>query len=64
MVGGWKNRRIKKILFSLLFVWLRVKKWRDEKKISLNKFTHILLLKNDAQLKQKSDKQPKNNIIT
>ena len=56
MVRGWKNRRIKKILFSLLFVWLRVKKWRDEKKISLNKFTHILLLKNDAQLKQKSDK--------
>ena len=30
-VGGWKNRRIEKILFSLLFVWLGVEKWRDEK---------------------------------
>ena len=29
------------------------------KKMSLYKFTHIPLLKNDAQLKQKSDKQPK-----
>ena len=29
------------------------------KKVSLYKFTHLLLLKNDAQLKQKSDKQPK-----
>ena len=28
-------------------------------KVSLYKFTHILLLKNDSQLKQKSDKQPK-----
>ena len=24
-VGGWKNERIEKILFYLLFVWLRVK---------------------------------------
>ena len=29
------------------------------KKVNLYKFTHLLLLKNDAQLKQKSDKQPK-----
>ena len=29
------------------------------KKMSLYKFTHIPLLKNDAQLKQKSDKQAK-----
>ena len=29
-------------------------------KINLYKFTYIPLLKNDAQLKQKSDKQPKN----
>ena len=29
------------------------------KKVSLYKFTHILLLKNDAQIKQKMDKQPK-----
>ena len=28
-------------------------------KVSLYKFTHILLLKNDGQLIQKSDKQPK-----
>ena len=28
-------------------------------KVSLYKFTHIPLLKNDGQLKQKSDKQPK-----
>ena len=27
--------------------------------MSLYKFIHILLLKNDVQLKQKSDKQPK-----
>ena len=46
---------IEKNLISLIFVWLRVEKWRDEKKISLNKFTHILLLKNDAQLKQKNE---------
>ena len=30
-MGGWKSRRIKKILFSLLFVWLGVKKRKDEK---------------------------------
>ena len=29
------------------------------KKVNLYKFTHTLLLKNDSQLKQKSDKQPK-----
>ena len=29
------------------------------KKMSLYKFTHILLLKNDGQLKQKSDKKKK-----
>ena len=28
-------------------------------KMSLYKFTHVPLLKNDAQLKQKSDKQTK-----
>ena len=31
MVGGWKSERIEKILISLLFVWLRVEKWRDKK---------------------------------
>ena len=49
----WKNR--KKILIYLFFVWLGEKKCRDGK-TSLNKFTHIPLLKNDAQLKQKRDK--------
>ena len=43
------------ILFSLFFVWLGVKSGVS-KKISLNKFTHILLLKNDVQLNKKSDK--------
>ena len=31
MMGGWKGRRIEKILISLIFVWLGVEKWRDEK---------------------------------
>ena len=31
-------------------------------KVSLYKFTHTPLLKNDGQLKQKSDKQPKKKI--
>ena len=60
----WKNRRIEN--------GGRMKKWEDRKyfifssclvgksermkKMSLNKFTHIPLLKNDAQLKQKSGK--------
>ena len=57
-MGGWKSGRIEKILIFLIFVWLRVKKWRIEK-MNLYKFIHILLLKNDIQLKQKSDKQPK-----
>ena len=55
MVEGWKSEKIKKILFSFIFVWLGVKKCRM-KKMSLNKFNHIPLLKNDTQLKQKSDK--------
>ena len=36
-------------------VWLGVEKWRDGKN-EFEKFTHIPLLKNNAQLKQKSDK--------
>ena len=31
----------------------------EMEKVSLYKFTHTPLLKNDDQLKQKSDKQPK-----
>ena len=31
MVEGWKSEKIKKILISLIFVWLGVEKWRDEK---------------------------------
>ena len=28
---GWKSGRIERILISLIFIWLRVEKWRDEK---------------------------------
>ena len=51
----WKNRKVggqKRFYFlSFLFGW----EWKSEamKKMSLNKFTHISLLKNDVQLKQK-----------
>ena len=40
-----------------MFGW----EWKsgEMEKMSLYKFTHISLLKNDGQLKQKSDKQPK-----
>ena len=31
MVRGWKSGKIKKILIFLIFIWLRVKKWRVEK---------------------------------
>ena len=39
-----------------MFGW----EWKSEgiEKVSLHKFTHIPLLKNDTQLKQKSDRQP------
>ena len=39
-----------------MFGW----EWKSEgmEKVSLYKFNHIPLLKNDDQLKQKSDKQP------
>ena len=39
-----------------MFGW----EWKSEgiEKVSLDKFTHISLLKNDTQLKQKSDRQP------
>ena len=43
---------IGKILISFIFIWLEVKKWRDEK-ICLYKFAHIPLLKNDVLLKKK-----------
>ena len=55
MVGGWKVGEYKIFYFlSFLFGW----EWKSGRmeKMSLNKFTHIPLLKNDAQLKQKSDK--------
>ena len=48
--------RIEKILFSLFFLFDWEWKSGGKEKMSLNKFTHIPLLKNDAQLKQKSDK--------
>ena len=31
MAREWKNERIEKTLIFLLFVWLRVKKWRGGK---------------------------------
>ena len=42
-----------------MFGW----EWKNGRieKVSMYKFTHIPLLKNDSQLKQKSDKQPKIN---
>ena len=52
-MGEWKSRRTENILIflSFLFGW----EWKsgEMEKMSLNKFTHIPLLKNDAQLKQK-----------
>ena len=30
-MGGWKSEKIGKILNTLIFVWLKVKMWRDEK---------------------------------
>ena len=62
----WKSERIENSE--------RMEKWENRKdfnfshfclvrseKVSLYKFTHILLLKNDGQLKQINDKQPKKN---
>ena len=49
----WENR--KDFNFSL-FCLVGSGKVEGWKKMSLNKFTHIPLLKNDTQLKQKSDK--------
>ena len=50
MVGGWKSGRIEKILFSLLFLFCWEWKSGRMKKMNLNKFTHILLLENDAHM--------------
>ena len=44
--------------FSLFFFGQEWKSGKMEK-VSLYKFTHTLLLKNDVQLKQKCDKQTK-----
>ena len=63
MVEGWKSGRIEKILISLIFVQLGVEKWMGRK----NKFVKIYsytLLKNNGQLKQINDKQPKKKKIT
>ena len=55
MVGGWKSGKIEKILISLIFVCLEMRKWNGGRieKVSLYKFMHISLLKNDTQLKPK-----------
>ena len=58
-----KQKDRKDFNFSyFLFGW----EWKNEgmKKVSLYKFTYIPLLKNDTQLKQKSDKQKKKKLIT
>ena len=56
-IGRIENSgKIKNILIFLFFVWLEVKSG-EMKKTSLYKFTHMSLLKNDTQLKQKNDKQ-------
>ena len=52
-MGEWKSRRIKNILIFLSFLFGWEWKSREMKKMSLNKFTHIQLLKNDTQLKKK-----------
>ena len=54
----WKDGKVRGLerfyFLSFLFGW----EWKSRgmKKMSLNKFTHIPLLKNDAKLKKKSDK--------
>ena len=52
MVEGWKSKRIEKILISLILFGWEQKNGRMEK-VSLYKFTHIPLLKNNAILKPK-----------
>ena len=64
LVGGvkkWNNRKYFNFFPFCLVGSEKVEGWI---KMSLYKFTHIPLLKNDAQLKQKSDKQPKKKKIT
>ena len=59
LVGGvekWNNRKYFNFLPFCLIGSEKVEGWI---KMILYKFTHIPLLKNDAQLKQKSDKQAK-----
>ena len=49
----WKDR--KDFIFSLICL-VESRKVEEMKKMSFNKFTHIPLLKNDVQLKQKQKK--------
>ena len=64
MVGGWKSGRIenggrtekwedRKDFNFPSFCLDESEKSERMKKVSLHKFTHVPLLKNDAQLKQK-----------
>ena len=57
---GWKSRRIENILISLLFVGWEWKSGSMEK-VSLYKFTHIPLTKNDAQKVTRKKKKKKEN---
>ena len=62
MVGGvekWEDRKYFNFPYFCLVETKKVKRW---KKISLYKFNYIPLLKNDTQLKKKSDKQVKKKI--
>ena len=52
MMGGWKSERIKKILISLIFVWLEMEKWRNGKKWVCIKYSYTFL-KNGVQLKKR-----------
>ena len=49
----WNDK--KDFIFSLICL-VNSEKVEGMEKMDLNNFTHISLLKNDAQLKQKSDK--------
>ena len=52
----WEDR---KNFNFLIFCLVESEKVEKLKKMSLYKFTYMSLLKNDAQLKQKNDKQAK-----
>ena len=56
------DRRIEKIFISLIFIGWEWKS-RGMKKVSLNKFTHIPLIKNDAQKVTRKKKRKSSKFI-